>query len=268
MIRIRGVSKSYGGRLVLDNVDFVVPEGRLTCLLGPNGAGKSTLVDIVGRLEAPDSGTADVGGLDVARANTLLLSRRLAVLRQEHGETIRLTVRDLVGFGRYPYSRGRLTQTDLDHVQGAIDFFRLTGVADSFLDELSGGQRQRAYAAMTLAQDTDHILLDEPLNNLDMEHCVRMMGLLRRLVDEKAKTIVAVLHDLNFAAAYSDHIVVLKDGAVAFAGPPARLMDPQTLRELFGVEAHVVERDGFLYALYHRPARNAGAITEERNPTP
>ncbi|SFU11633.1 ABC transporter [Mesorhizobium sp. YR577] len=135
-----------------------------------------------------------------------VLGRTLSILHQDNSVSSRLTVRELATIGRYPHSKGRPTVEDRDHVERAITYRGLETLADRFLDELSGGQRQRAFVAMVLCQDTDFMLLDEPLNNLDMKHAVSMMKLLRRAVDELGKTVVLVLHDINFASCYSDHI--------------------------------------------------------------
>ncbi|WP_268595839.1 ATP-binding cassette domain-containing protein, partial [Escherichia coli] len=141
--------------------------------------------------------------------------RRLAILRQDNHLPLRLTVRDLVAFGRYPHTGGRLTLDDKVHIDRAIAYLELEPLADRYLDEMSGGQRQRAFVAMVLCQDTRYVLLDEPLNSLDMKHAVAMMGTLRRAADELGKTVVLVLHDINFASAYADRIVAMKAGRVA-----------------------------------------------------
>ncbi|HEY0293293.1 MAG TPA: ATP-binding cassette domain-containing protein, partial [Hansschlegelia sp.] len=177
MIETSGVTKAYGDAVVLDGVDLKIPAGGLTSIIGPNGAGKSTLLSIISRLTPMTSGSAWVDGLDVSRTPTDQLARRLAILRQENHIAARVTVRDLVSFGRYPHSRGRLTLKDRAHVDQALGFLDLEPLADRFIDEMSGGQRQRAYVAMVLAQDTDYVLLDEPLNNLDMKHSAAMMRL-------------------------------------------------------------------------------------------
>src|SRR5690606_34998381 len=178
-VRAEGVTKCYGRSLVVDDVHLDLPLGGVTALIGPNGAGKSTLLSIVGRLLGADAGRVSVAGLDVATTRGDELAKRLAVLRQDNHLDIRLTVRDLVTFGRYPHSKGRPTAEDLEHVERALAYLDLTELADRFLDQLSGGQRQRAFVAMVLCQDTDVILLDEPLNNLDLRHAVAMMGRLR-----------------------------------------------------------------------------------------
>ena len=207
MIETHKVAKTHGSTTVLHGVSVQIPVGQFTAIIGPNGAGKSTLLSMVSRLDAITSGSAHVAGLDVAKTASDALAKVMAILRQDNQSTLRLTVRDLVGFGRFPHSKGRMTAEDVQHVNQALEFLQLTPLADRYLDELSGGQRQRAYIAMVLCQDTPYILLDEPLNNLDMAHAVSMMKLLRRLVNERRKTVVVVLHDINFASCYADHII-------------------------------------------------------------
>ncbi|MGY2080661.1 iron ABC transporter ATP-binding protein [Modestobacter sp. SYSU DS0657] len=244
MIRIEGVSKSYGDVRVVDDVSLEIPDGGITSLIGANGAGKSTLLSIVSRLLPADAGRVTVDGLDVARTPGQELARRLAVLRQENHMSVRLTVRELVAFGRFPHCGGRLTAEDRRLVDEAIEWFDLGPFADRHLDQLSGGQRQRAYVAMVLCQGTDYVLLDEPLNNLDMKHSVGMMRMLRRMASELGKTVVLVVHDINFASAYSDRIVAMRDGRVVAEGPTAELMETAVLRKVFDVEVDVHEIGG------------------------
>ncbi len=160
-------------------------------------------------------------------------------MKQSNHIAARLTVHELVSFGRFPYSRGRLTRQDRDHVREAIRYMELEPLQDRYMDELSGGQRQRAYIAMVLAQDTDYIFLDEPLNNLDMKHAVQMMKVLRKLVDELGKTIVMVMHDINFASCYSDYMVALKDGAVVCEGDVSSIMSDEVLRGIYDLDVRV-----------------------------
>jgi len=233
VISFSDVTKNYGETRVLGPVTATIPEGGITSLIGPNGAGKSTLLTILGRLLEADSGSVSVGGLDVRRAKSAELARKVAILRQENHLSARLTVRDLVALGRFPHSRGRLTVECVTAVDAALEFLNLTSLQDRFLDQLSGGQRQRAFVAMVLAQDTDYILLDEPLNNLDMKHSVLMMKQLRRAADELGKTVVLVIHDVNFAAAYSDRIVALRDGLLVHEGSVEETMTAEVLTSVF-----------------------------------
>ena len=252
MISLTDVTMTYGDLTVLGPVTLDIPSGGVTALVGPNGAGKSTLLTIIGRLATATAGRVTVGGHDVTTTPGRTLARIVSILRQENHFVTRLTVRELVGFGRFPHSQGRLTADDHAKIDEAIAFLDLTELSGRFLDQLSGGQRQRAYVAMVLAQDTDYILLDEPLNNLDMKHAVAMMGQLRRAADELGKTIVIVVHDINFAAAYADRIVALSEGRVVHVGTPGDLMTSTTLEEVFGTPVEV-RRDGpYPLAVYYR----------------
>jgi len=244
MIIANAVSKAYGGTVVVNDVSISIPAGGVTSIIGPNGAGKSTLLSIVARLMSMDKGTVTVDGLDVTKTPSDTLARRLSILRQDNHISSRLTVRDLVGFGRYPYSKGRPTVEDKVHIDRALDYLHLESLADRFLDELSGGQRQRAFVAMVLCQDTDYVLLDEPLNNLDMKHASSMMKIMRKAADELKKTVVVVLHDINFASWYSDHIIAMRDGHINRHGKVEDIIRPEVLREIYDMDIDVKEMDG------------------------
>ena len=241
MITIDAVRKKYSESVEIGPVTTSIPSGGVTALVGPNGAGKSTMLTMVGRLLGIDEGVIEVAGYDVASTASKDLAKILSVLRQENHFITRLTVRQLVGFGRFPYSQGRLTRLDEHKISEAIDFLHLDDLEDRYLDQLSGGQRQRAYVAMVLAQDTEYVLLDEPLNNLDMRHSVQMMGRLRDAARELDRTIVVVLHDINFAAHYADHIIAMKEGAVVESGPVAEIMNGAVLTRVFDTPVQVID---------------------------
>lgn len=241
MITLANVRKTYGEEVTVGPVDLEIPSGGMTALIGPNGAGKSTLLTMIGRLLDLDAGTIEIAGYDVAGTRSQDLARIVSVLRQENHYVTRLTVRQLVGFGRFPHSRGRLTPADEQVISRCIDFLDLSPLEHRYLDQLSGGQRQRAYVAMVLAQETDHVLLDEPLNNLDMRHSVSMMQHLRRACDEMGRTILIVLHDVNFASHYADRICAVKDGRVVEFGTPAEIMDDAVLTRVFDTPVTVLE---------------------------
>ena len=251
MIEVRDVFKFYDGALVVDGVSLTLPRGGVTAIIGPNGAGKSTLLSMIARLLPMSAGTVTVDGLDVTKTPGDVLAKRLAILRQDNHTTARLSVKDLVGFGRYPHSRGRLTGLDRQKIDEALAFLGLAELADRFIDELSGGQRQRAYVAMVLAQDTDFLLLDEPLNNLDMKHAVAMMQLLRRAARDLGKTVVLVLHDINFASVYADHIVAMRDGKLAHSGAPIAVVTPEIMRDIYEIEVSVHTIAGQLISVYY-----------------
>ncbi|MFN3367558.1 MAG: ATP-binding cassette domain-containing protein, partial [Exiguobacterium mexicanum] len=169
------------------------------------------------------------------------LAKIVTILRQENHFVTRLTVRQLAGFGRFPYSKGRLTQEDERIISKYIDFLDLTDLEHRYLDELSGGQRQRAYVAMVLCQETEYVLLDEPLNNLDIARSVQMMEYLRHVADEFGRTIVTVLHDINFAAKYSDRICAMKDGNIAAFGTVEEIMDADILSDIFETKLEIIQ---------------------------
>ena len=241
MITLENVHKIYGSDTSVGPVTLDIPAHGVTALVGPNGAGKSTLLTMIGRLLKMDEGTITVGGMDVSSAKSADLATVLSILRQENHFITRLTVRQLVAFGRFPYHKGRTTVADEEIIDRYIRFFELEELEDRYLDELSGGQRQRAYVAMVLTQETEYVLLDEPLNNLDIAHSVQMMRMLRRAADEFGRTIVVVLHDLNFAAQYADCICAVKNGQVFAQGSVDEVMVDSTLSELFGTPITVID---------------------------
>lgn len=250
MIKIKDVEKSYNTETKIGPLDIEIERGGINSIIGPNGAGKSTTLLMVGRLLNMDCGTINVGGMDIKTCSSKKLATILSVLRQENNFTTKLTVSQLIGFGRYPYSKGRLTKEDMDIIEKYIDFLELRGLEDRYLDELSGGQRQRAYVAMVLAQETEYVLLDEPLNNLDVARSVSMMKYLRKACDELSRTIVLVIHDINFAAAYSDKIIAMKNGKVILHGDVDYVMDSKTLSEIFETEISVIDTPRGKVAVY------------------
>lgn len=172
---VKKITKRYDGKTVVDGVSFEIPKGKVLSLIGPNGAGKSTVMGMLSRLIARDSGLVDFEGTEITRWKSRELSKRLAILTQANNVQMKLTVRELVAFGRFPYSGGRLTQEDNEIIDRAIAYMELGDFEEQFIDELSGGQRQRAYIAMVIAQDTEYILLDEPTNNLDIYHLLQLV---------------------------------------------------------------------------------------------
>ncbi|NLN15195.1 MAG: ATP-binding cassette domain-containing protein, partial [Tissierellia bacterium] len=225
MIKISNARKNYCDKVRIGPLNIEIPKAGVTSLIGPNGAGKSTTLLMIGRLLDMDEGSIQVANMDVSKTKSEDLAKVLTILRQENHFITRLTVRQLVGFGRFPYSKGRLTKEDEMIISKYIDFFELRELENRYLDELSGGQRQRAYVAMVLCQETEYVLLDEPLNNLDVARSVQMMEHLRRAADEFGRTILVVIHDINFAAKYSDRICAMKDGQIAAFGRVEEVMD-------------------------------------------
>ncbi|MFS0872343.1 ABC transporter ATP-binding protein [Paenibacillus xylanilyticus] len=250
MVEVRNVTKQYGGVRVVDDVSLNIAKGKITSFIGPNGAGKSTLLSMITRLISKDTGQVLIEGREIEGWKSKELSKKISVLKQSNHINIRLTVEDLVAFGRFPYSQGRLTPEDHQWIQEAIDYMELGPFRKKFLDELSGGQRQRAYIAMVIAQNTEYILLDEPLNNLDMKHSVQIMKVLRKMVDELGKTIVIVIHDINFASCYSDYIVALKDGRVVQEGKTEDIIDTDVLQQVYDMHIPVQWIDGRKICVY------------------
>jgi iron complex transport system ATP-binding protein len=242
-LRADGVSAGYGQRTVVRDLTVTIPRARVTTIIGPNGCGKSTLLRVLAGLLRPSAGDVLLNGRSIRDLRPRDVARELAMLPQGPVAPEGMTVGDLAARGRQPHQPWyRQWSTEDDAI--AESSMRDTGVldiADSPLDELSGGQRQRAWIAMTLAQQTDVLLLDEPTTHLDLAHAVEVLDLVARLRTRTERTIVLVLHDLNLAARYSDHLVVLKDGRVVVEGAPAEVMTPQLLLDVFGLRAHVFE---------------------------
>lgn len=251
MISLKHVAKSYSGETNIGPVDLEIPSGGITSLIGPNGAGKSTLLTMIGRLLNMDEGTIEIAGYDIGKTKSKDLARIVSILRQENHFITKLTVRQLVGFGRFPYSQGRLTEEDEEIISKYIDFLHLREFEGRYLDELSGGQRQRAYVAMVLCQETDYVLLDEPLNNLDISHSVEMMRHLKQAAREFGRTIVLVIHDINFAAKYSDSICAVKDGEVVAFGSSEEIMKDEILTPIFNTPIQVIDGPDGLLACYY-----------------
>ncbi|RHB49630.1 ABC transporter ATP-binding protein [Exiguobacterium sp. AM39-5BH] len=241
MIQLEQVQKSYSDNVQIGPINLDIPKAGFTSLIGPNGAGKSTTLMMIGRLLDLDAGQIQVAGMDVSSTKSKDLAKIVTILRQENHFVTRLTVRQLAGFGRFPYSKGRLTQEDERIISKYIDFLDLTSLEHRYLDELSGGQRQRAYVAMVLCQETEYVLLDEPLNNLDIARSVQMMEYLRHVADEFGRTIVTVLHDINFAAKYSDRICAMKDGKIAAFGTVEEIMDADILSDIFETKLEIIQ---------------------------
>lgn len=250
MIEIKGLTKFFGKKPVVEDVSIQIQPGIITSFIGPNGAGKSTLLSMVSRLLDSDTGEVLLDNSDVKKMKSDAFAKRVAILKQANHLNVKLTVRELVAFGRYPYSKGRLNAEDEKHVDQALEYMNLIDMQDKYLDELSGGQKQRAFISMVIAQDTDYILLDEPLNNLDMKHSVQIMKILRKLVDELGKTVVIVLHDINFASVYSDRIVALKQGRLVKDGPTHEIINSESLRDVYDMHIPVQEQDGCRICVY------------------
>ncbi|MEG0297300.1 MAG: ABC transporter ATP-binding protein [Clostridium sp.] len=239
MIEVKNLTKTYGNKVVVDDVSLNIEEGKITSFIGPNGAGKSTVLSMMSRLLKRDSGQVLVDGMEILEWDNKELAKKVAILKQSNNINIKLTIRELVSFGRFPHSQGNLKDEDIKHIDQAIEYMKLKDIEDKYIDELSGGQRQRAYIAMVIAQNSDYIFLDEPLNNLDMKHSVEIMKILRNLVDELGKTVVIVIHDINFASCYSDNIVALKDGKVVKDGLASETIQKEELEKIYEIDFNI-----------------------------
>ncbi|GHB14794.1 ABC transporter ATP-binding protein [Modicisalibacter luteus] len=232
----------YDSRRVLDGVDLTVAEGKLTVLLGPNGSGKSTLLKTLARTLTPYAGRVCLDGKDIHRRNTREVAQRLGILPQGPSAPEGLTVRQLVGMGRFPHQRlwRQDAEQDARAIREAMAYADVTDFAERSVDALSGGQRQRCWIAMVLAQETDLILLDEPTTFLDLKVQVDLLELLVRLAHDKRRTLLVVLHDLNLAAAYADILVMMRQGRIEHSGPPETVFTSDRLKEVFDLDAHVI----------------------------
>ncbi|RIY33704.1 iron ABC transporter ATP-binding protein [Psittacicella melopsittaci] len=256
VISIQNLSKKIGRQEILHSINLTIPQGKIISFIGPNGAGKSTLLGLISRLDIPTTGTVTIDGVDVQKTNSEVVAKLLAILKQSNNINLRLTIEDLVSFGRYPYCQGKLKDEDKKMVNQAIDYMGLDDLRYKYLDQLSGGQKQRAYIAMVLAQDTPYVFLDEPLNNLDMKYSVQIMSVLKDLVENHGKTVIVVLHDINFASAYSDIIVALKEGQVVCQGEVKDIMTPEKLHELYDIHIDIHELNNQYVATYFKPKAN------------
>lgn len=251
MIRVKNIVKNYGSLQVLKDLSVDIPKGEVISIIGPNGSGKSTLLGIISRTLSAEGGKVYIDDKTLFEWDTRELAKHLAMMKQSEHIEVRITVYDLVSFGRYPYNQGRLTTQDYKKIQEAIDYMDLEQIKYKYIDELSGGQKQRVYIASIFAQDTDYILLDEPLNNLDIKYASDMLKLLRKMAKEYNKTIIIVIHDINFSACYSDHIIMLKDGNLAKSGRVEEIMKPEVLKEIYDLDFKVIDVEGKLICTYY-----------------
>lgn len=241
-LQAAGVTLGYGDHAVVRDLDLAIPAGGITAIVGANGCGKSTLLRALGRLLRPQGGRVLLDGRELHRLPGRDVARRLGILPQSPVAPEGLTVEDLVGRGRHPH-QGLLRQWSADDERAVAAALAATGTADLAgrpVDELSGGQRQRAWIAMALAQETDILLLDEPTTFLDLAHQVEVLDLLADLVSGHGRTVVMVLHDLNQACRYADHLVAVHAGRVHAAGPPSDVVDAALVEHVFGLRARIV----------------------------
>ncbi|MGW5865179.1 ABC transporter ATP-binding protein [Streptomyces sp. NPDC055239] len=243
VLTAEGLTLGYGDRTVIDSLDLTVPPGQITGIVGANACGKSTLLRSMSRLLAPRAGRVVLDGKEVHRLPAKELARTLGLLPQSPVAPEGITVGDLVGRGRHPHQGvlSRWSAKDDAAVAAALEATRTTPLMDRAVDELSGGQRQRVWIAMALAQQTDLLLLDEPTTFLDASHQIEVLDLLTDLNRSRGTTIVMVLHDLNLAARYSDHLIALADGRPHATGAPADVLTEESVRAVFGLDSRIVE---------------------------
>jgi iron complex transport system ATP-binding protein len=236
------VTLGYGDRTVVESLDLEVPPGRITAVVGANACGKSTLLRALSRLLAPTRGQVVLDGKDVHRMPTKEVARTLGLLPQSPVAPEGIVVGDLVARGRSPH-QGMLSRWSIQDDAAVAEALALTGTTDlagRAVDELSGGQRQRVWVAMALAQQTDLLLLDEPTTFLDVSHQIDVLDLLADLNDQRGTTVVMVLHDLNLAARYSDHLIAMRDGHIHAAGDPEDVLTVDVVRDVFGMRSQVI----------------------------
>lgn len=249
-IELKGLNKRYLDHHVVNDVSLTIAKGQFTAFIGPNGAGKSTVLALMSRLLQPDTGQVFVDGQELSSMKSADIAKKLAILKQSNHTELRLSIEDLVAFGRFPYSKGRLNAEDQRIINRSIQYMDLDELRHKQLSELSGGQRQRAYIAMVLAQDTDYILLDEPLNNLDMKHSAQIMRVLKDLSVNHNKSIIVVIHDINFASVYADQIIAMKKGQLVYLGSPQIMMQAEILRDIFDFDIQIHEVNQHKLGLY------------------
>ena len=239
-IRTENLVAGYAGKPILDGLSLTLPAGKITALLGPNGCGKSTLLKCFSRLLTPQSGALYIGDKPLSSFSARKLARHLALLPQQHLIPEGISVQELVGYGRSPWLPlwGRLSHDDHQHIARALAQTRTEGLAQQRLSELSGGQRQRVFLAMVLAQDTPIVLLDEPTTYLDINHQVELMALMQML-KQAGKTVITVLHDLNQASRYCDHLVILAQGTAIAQGDAEQVMRPELLNRVFQIDVEI-----------------------------
>ncbi|ADC51653.1 Ferrichrome ABC transporter (ATP-binding protein) [Alkalihalophilus pseudofirmus OF4] len=234
----------YGENVIVKNLSINIPDGKITTIIGPNGCGKSTLLKAITRVISSQSGNVILDSESIFTKDTKALAKQIATLPQTPESASGLTVAELVSYGRFPYQKGfgRLSKRDIEVIDWALSVTGTMEYKYRSVDALSGGQRQRVWIAMALAQETEIIFLDEPTTYLDMAHQLEVLELLQRLNHEEGRTIVMVLHDLNQAARFADHIIALKDGGIIQSGTCEDVIKNDVLKQVFGIDA-VIGRD-------------------------
>ncbi|MBB6450285.1 iron complex transport system ATP-binding protein [Geomicrobium halophilum] len=236
------LSIRYEKEAIVDDLTLQIPEGKITTIIGPNGCGKSTILKTLGRVMNASQGSVYLDGKSIHTQPTKQIAQKMAILPQGPEAPSGLKVRELVAYGRHPHQRGfaALHKQDYEMIDLALEQTGMAELGDRSLDALSGGQRQRVWIAMALAQQTELLLLDEPTTYLDLAHQLEVLQVLQRLNEQQGRTIVLVIHDLNHASRFADHMVALREGAIVREGRPEDVMNTQVLRDVFQIEADVV----------------------------
>lgn len=248
---IDGIGLVIDGKSILSDVSLQFPAGEVVALVGHNGSGKSSLLKILARQQKPTDGSVSYGGVELTQYDHRDFARAVAYLPQDLGSGSEMTIRELVGCGRYPWhgALGRFSETDRQKVEEAIAATHIDAFADRIVGTLSGGERQRAWIAMLIAQDAQCLLLDEPTAALDVAHQIEVLSLVRRLAHEGGRSVVIVLHDINMAARFCDRIHALKGGTVVASGTPGEILVPSTLHAIYGIEMDVIAAPHLSYPL-------------------
>lgn len=243
MFKLDAVSYEIPGKTLLHPIDLSIDHGQVVGLIGHNGSGKSTLIKLLARQLQASSGSLTLEGKDLHKWGDRPLARQVAYLPQQLPPTEGLTARDLIRFGRYPWhgALGRFSSEDEEQVQKAMDLTDTQGFSERSVDELSGGERQRVWLAMLLAQNARYMLLDEPTSALDIAHQVEVLSLVRKLGRELDMGVIVVLHDINMAATYCDHLVALHSGRLLTEGSPEQMMNQDTLQSIYGIPMSIME---------------------------
>ena len=259
MIQFQNVSKNYTKQTVIENVSLTIEKGKLTVFIGPNGAGKSTLLNMMGRLIPYDHVEIIVEGKEIRKWQQNEFAKKVAILKQTNTMNAQITVRELLAFGRFPHVKGRIGPKCQELIRNALNYLGIEDLEYTYLSDLSGGQLQRTLIGMVLCQDAEYILLDEPLNNLDMKYALQIMKILRNLVDDLGRTVVIVIHDINFASAYADNIIALKDGKKFGDASAEQMMRKPIIDNLYDMDVEIIDYKNRKYYLYY--AENNDELT-------
>lgn len=241
-ISIQDIKVSYKEKTIIPSLNVTIPKGKVTTIIGPNGCGKSTLLKTISHLVTPDEGVVYLDGKMIHQQSPKELAKQLSLMPQSPTTPQGLTVFELVSYGRFPHLKGfkRLSKKDNEKIEWALDVTGIKDFAEMEVESLSGGQRQKVWIALTLAQDTDVIILDEPTTYLDMAHQLDVLQLLKKLNDQEDRTIVMVLHDINHAARFSDHLIMMNAGEIVETGSPLSVMTQKTLKQVYNIEATII----------------------------